>query len=148
MCSCSTRKHVVLSNKTTCFLVEQEHMSSCSTRRHVFLFNRKTCLLVQQEEMSSCSTRRNVFLLNKKTCLFNKKTCLLVQQEHIFSCRTKPYTLTEIMEKNMIQMTTKASMKIHLNILVEWESLLLSRPIRFKGNHQHTNMGSSGHHNL
>ena len=52
--SCSTRRHVLLLNKNTCLLVEQEDMSTCSARGHVFSFNKKTCLPVQQEDTSSC----------------------------------------------------------------------------------------------
>ena len=101
-----TRRHFFF-NKNTFLLVQQENTFSSSTRTHFSLFNKKTLLLLQQEHISSCSTRRHFFF-------FNKNTFLLVQQEDIFSCRTKPYTLTEIMEKDMIQMTTKASMKVHL----------------------------------
>ena len=94
--SCSTRRHVSLSNldkktcpllsKKSCLPAEQEEtfflnkkirlligQASCPTRGHVFLSNKRTRPLVQQEDMSSCSTRRPVFL-------FNKKRCLLVQQ--------------------------------------------------------------------
>jgi len=99
MSCCCTGGHVfllevLLSNKNTDFLFQQEDIPSCptgdtssfSTARRVVLFNKKTCLVVQQEDMPPCGqkttclsfeqegmssgwTRRHAFLLSKKTCL-------------------------------------------------------------------------------
>ena len=80
------RRHVSLSTKARCRLVEQENMQSCWRRRHVLLFDRqrrdvflfsgRTCILVprinvflvQPQDTSSCPTRRCVHCFNKKTC--------------------------------------------------------------------------------
>ena len=40
-------------------------MSSCSTRGHVMLLNKKTCLLVEQQETSSCFDKRTCLLVEK-----------------------------------------------------------------------------------
>jgi len=57
-------------------------------RRHLFLSKKEMCLLVEREDMYSCWTRRHVFLFNRKTYLFvvslwAKKTCILGQQTPI-----------------------------------------------------------------
>ena len=88
MLSCLSRRNVSWSNQKACVLVQRAG--------HVLLFNKKTCFLgqqedvclvqqedlfpVQQEDMSSCSTRRHAITH------VQQKTCLLVQQEDMCLC--------------------------------------------------------------
>jgi hypothetical protein len=117
---CVDKRRCFFLNRNLC-LLQQLDMSSCWTSTRVFLLSKKTCLLCQQEDMFSFSTRRHVFLFNEETCvLIQQEACVLVQKEDIFSCRTKSYILQEIIKKDMIKMTTKASMKVHLTWPLSW----------------------------
>ena len=98
---CFNRNIFFLCNKKTC-LLRQEHISSCSTRTHVFLH--ESTFLLQQEDTFSSSARTHFFFLSESTCL-------LVQRKHTHWHKS--------WNNNMIQMTTKASMKIHLNQVVQ-----------------------------
>ena len=74
MCSCSTRRNVLLFHNKICLRVEQEDMHSCSTGGHVILLNKKQCLMVQQKDMAIGWNRRHVIMIYKKTCMLAHQT--------------------------------------------------------------------------
>lgn len=118
----STRNTVCLSSEQT-YLPQKEDMCPRSTQRRVLLLKRHNVffvdktffldkmhhLLVQWEKMCSCSARRPGSFLNKTNCS--------VKQQHIISFRktSSTYQLKSLKaNKNFVQMTPKAAMKVHL----------------------------------